>query len=374
MRIRCILVLLLALTLALAGCGKRGGSTAEPTRGFYMGFTNWPYDATVAAVDDTWAKIHDHGDMITIHLDQGVPWPEAYAKTAYPAKVEAELQNYTSHIASDKRIFLQVACCDNGRQNLAGYWNDTGGNQPRPGAWASRTFADQAVADAYVNWMDDLITRYDPIYVNYAVEITDLALNDPTEFTQFPTFSHRVYTALKAKHPTLPLLVSVGLRYPGSAEATTIATAYGQIKNDVDVIGVSCYPYAFWAHPDAGNPDNLPPNWLSQVTSLDPSKPFAIAETGFIAETLDIPAYSLHVVATPTDQQKFVSKLLHECDAGNCKFVSWFCLVDFDALWSGALGSSDIAKIWRDTGLYDETVTPRPALATWDSFQLRRKR
>ncbi|HTL51342.1 MAG TPA: hypothetical protein VL860_02075, partial [Planctomycetota bacterium] len=328
-----LFVLVLCAAIALSGCGKRGnGKSNPPTRPFHMGFTSWPYAATIPAVDDTWTKIHAHGDMITIHIDQGVPWPEAYAGTAYPSKVEAELQNYTNHIASDKEIFLQVSCLDNMRQNLGGYWNNSGGNQPRPGAWAGYTFANQEIADAYVNWMKDLIDRYNPTYVCYGVEVGDLALQDPAEWANFPVFAQRVYTALKLAYPSLPFMVSLSMKTPGSAEMTTTAAAFNQIKNYTDVVGVSIYPYAFFTYAGAGDPANLPATWLSQAQALAPSKPIAITETAWIGQTMDIPAFSLHVEATPANQNDYLKKLFAECNKRNALFISWFDIVDFDDL------------------------------------------
>ena len=367
------MILIAIMALTLSACNRRRSSResnpSAPTRSFHMGFTNWPYAATTAAVDDTWSKIHAHGDMITIHLDQGVPWPEAYAGTAYPASVEAELKNYTDHIAPDKTVFLSVACLDNFRQNLAGYWSDAGGNQPRPDVWAARSFADAEVATAYVNWMSDLVARFKPAYVNYAVEVSELAWQDPAEFTGYPVFAQRVYTALKAMHPSLPLFCSVALKSPGSLEMATVAAAYGSIRDWNDVMGVSVYAYAFFSHPFSGNPASLPADWLSQAEAMAPGKPIAIAETGWIAETLDIPLFGIHVDATPAHQEAFVALLLAEADAKNALFVSWFCIVDFDTLWTDSLGSSPVAQVWKDTGLYDGSVTARPSLTTWESWR-----
>ena len=37
------------------------------------------------------------------------------------------------------------------------------------------------------------------------------------------------------------------------------------------------------------------------------------------------------------------------------------------ALWENALGSDDLAAIWRDIGLYDEQLQARSALEVWDN-------
>lgn len=375
MRMRWVVLLLCMVFagLVFGGCSKRGGSglaPPAPTRSFHLGFTPFPYDATAAAQTDTWARIQSHGDMVTIHLDSGVPWPEAYAQTAYPAKVEAKLADAAARIASDKIVFLAVSCCDGLRENLCGAWNDTGENQPRPGVWAARTYADVEVADAYIHWMENLITRYDPAYVNYAVEVTELGVKDPAEFVQFQTFAQRVYTALKASHPALPLFVSIILKPPGSAAATTVYNAFQTIQAYVDVVAVSTYAYVFFYAAASGDPANLPVNWLSQARALAPGKPFAVAETGWIADTLDIPAWGTHIPATPADQKAYVEKLLAECDANDALFITWFLITDYDALMA-YLPPDPILGLWKDIGFYDETLAPRPALGVWDAWLAR---
>ena len=138
-----------------------------------------------------------------------------------------------------------------------------------------------------------------------------------------------------------------------------------RIVEYVDVIGISIYPYVFFDHADKGNPDNLPENWLSQIEAVAAGKPLAITETGWIAERLTIPAFSVDVVANEMDQDAYLQALFDEASNLELKFIIWFSIVDYDALWNGALGQDDVARIWRDTGLYDESLNPRMALARW---------
>jgi hypothetical protein len=73
----------------LASCG--GGSTTQPpaTRGFLMGFSPWPWDATLEAVDWTYQTIMTNGDIVSHHIEEGVPWPEALTGSAVPAAYSA---------------------------------------------------------------------------------------------------------------------------------------------------------------------------------------------------------------------------------------------------------------------------------------------
>ena len=47
------------------------------TRPFRMGFTPFPYDLSLDAVEYTYEKLQSEADIINHHFDNGVPLPEA---------------------------------------------------------------------------------------------------------------------------------------------------------------------------------------------------------------------------------------------------------------------------------------------------------
>ena len=133
----------------------------------------------------------------------------------------------------------------------------------------------------------------------------------------------------------------------------------------IDVVGISVYPYIFFEHADRGDPANLPADWLSQVTAITGGKPVAIAETGWAAEDVNIPAFGVDVASDAAKQNAYVNTLFEAAGSLDAAFIVWFFLADYDALWNDALQQDPIARIWRDTGLFDENLNPRPALDTW---------
>ena len=140
-----------------------------------------------------------------------------------------------------------------------------------------------------------------------------------------------------------------------------------QLIQLVDAVGVSVYPYVFFDHADKGDPANLPSEWLSQIESLAGSKEIAIAETGWVAERLTIPTFGVDVMSDADMQAGYMSALFDAAESLDAQFIVWFALVDYDALWNGALQQDPIAHIWRDIGLYDENLNPRPALDVWQA-------
>lgn len=340
----------------------------EATRAFAMGFTPWPYEATASAQTDVYAKLLANGDFVAHHIDGGIPWPEAYAGTAPHANVEADLLEREIRTPAGTPVYLSITPLSSPRDGLAEYWGASKA-MPRPDEWAARTFDDPEVVEAFVSWSLTLIDRFDPDWFNYGIEITELAVSGTeAEVDALVTFAARVHAALRAAHPDLPIFISGGLKSPGSSDWLAVEALWKRLLPYSDYVGVSAYPYIFFDHAAKGDPDNLPAAWLTQASDLAPAKPLAIAETGWIAETLDIPQYGVTVSATPADQSAYVERLLEELEALEAELVIWFFPIDFDVLWSETLAGDPIARIWRDTGLWDEALTPRPALAEWQDW------
>lgn len=345
-------------------------STTEQTRSYYLGFTPWPYQATVEAVSDTYNRIQNKGDIVAHHLMDGIPWDAASANEPWPAWVENEVTARLAQTQSDQAIYLAIDALNSGRDGMALNWGESGG-EALPAPWSSRDFDDPEVIDAYTQFALDVIERFDPDYFNYASEVSELALNDPAAYTAFITFAQQVYNTIKAAHPDLPVMVSIALKSPDSTEAATIATEFAKMADSVDMLGVSVYPYAFYDHADKGDPAFLPTDWLSQVIELTGDKPVAITETGWIGEDLDIAGYGLSVDSDADKQADYVDQLMTEADALSAAFIIWFSIVDYDDLWNNVLGQDDLSKIWKDTGLYDELFNPRPALTVWEEHLAR---
>ncbi len=323
------IAIVLALSIAtMAGCGGGSGGgdgsgESEPqnpppvTRAFDMGFTTWPYDATVTAVNFVYTETSARGDFVAHHLD-----------------------------------------------GLAGNWG-AGTNEQLLAPWDARDFDSPEVIQAYTAFATDMITRFQPTYFNLGIEASELLVNDLTRFNRYVTFATQVTNTLRADFPDLRLMISVALKSPGSARAQTIEANIDPLIDLVDVVGISVYPYVFFDHADKGDPANLPANWFSQIQNIASGKPIAVAETAWIAERLEVPAFGVDVMANAQNQADYMAELFAEAEALDADFVVWWALVDFDALWSTALAEDPVARIWRDTGLFDESLNPRPALDIW---------
>ena len=339
------------LSVILSACGGNSGSppmignssSSEPAaeveaRSFRMGFTPWPYAATQNALNDTYSKIQDNGNIVAHHFLGGVPWQETFSAQAYHANVESELSTRLSLTQSNKRIYLAIDSLNSDRSGLTLNWAANEG-EPRPIPWDTRDFDSPEVITAYTNFALDLISRFNPDYFNYASEISTLAQPaNAVLFDKFVIFAQQVHTNIKAAYPNLPLIVSIDLKSPGSVEMLAVTTQFARIANYVDMIGVSVYPYAFYGHSNKGNPDTLPSNWLSQINTIAPNKPIAITETGWTAEDISIPAFGLNENSSASNQNTYLTKLFEQADILNAAFIILFSIVDYDDLWTNSLG------------------------------------
>lgn len=145
----------------------------------------------------------------------------------------------------------------------------------------------------------------------------------------------------------------------------TVTSGFEQIKNYVDIVGISTYGYAFYSHDDKGNPTHLPTNWLSQIQTIAPNKEYAVVETAWIAEDLNIPSFSINVSSDEQKQSAYISSLFEEATKIDAKTIIWFTSYDYDTLWTDTFGVFNLSKIWKDTGLIDQNLIERDSLEVW---------
>lgn len=379
LRVGFALFLVLALVLTSSACSKSGkrvtpsnsGNQQLLTRSFYMGFTPWPYDDNTNAVTDVYSRIQQKGDIIAHHFTQGIPWQESLDNAPWPKAVEDELTLRADLTQAKMKVFLALDALNFDRDSLALMWQ-TADNQPLPPHWANKRFNDPEVISAYIRFARHLIDRLQPDYFCYTSEVTELILNSPDKYQDYLVFAQAVYDALKTDYPQLPLLVSIAVKSPSSAQMATIRSQFPSLLSAIDMVGISLYPYIFFD--DLLLDPSLQSNdWLMSLRDIAGGKPLAVTETGWIAEDLEITSESINRMGSPQAQEDYVLQLLLEANRLSLEFVIWFTLIDYDPLWEGTLGRSPIAKIWKDTGLYDEALNPRPALSHWDDYLLMQK-
>ncbi|MCA9822651.1 MAG: hypothetical protein R3B97_10295 [Dehalococcoidia bacterium] len=331
---------------------------AMPGRTFAMGFTPFPYAVSQQAVDDVRAYLARDADLVVMHFDSGIPWQEALTADPFPARLQGEIDTAVRAAAPHHVRALQVTPIAFLRDGIAPSYEGSAS----PETWIGRPFDHPSVVAAYLGYVRRMIAATNPAYVNYGIEANLLFQHAPLQWDAYLRFLAAVYPPLKAEFPAVEFFVSIQVdAFPsdplGQRSAVQQMLAYS------DLVAVSTYPFA-----SGGSVAAIDPGHFSDVAALDPTKPFAISETGWPAETLDAP-YPAIVPSSPGDQDQYLRRVLADCDLLRCAFINWFLVRDYDILFSSLYGPDDafapIARIWRDIGFYAGDGAERPALGTW---------
>lgn len=367
------LLFISVLCLAAAGCTKKDDPVPAPVaRSFYMGTTPWPADFTVNEVDSAYNFINNHCDIVSHHFDDGIPYEEAFYKRAMPAVLLQDILTRKTKTAAGKKIFLSVSALALNRTSRPDYYANAPAADSIKNYWRQLAFDDVKVVTAYVNYVDWLIGQLQPVYVNYGVE-SNSALWNAADFLKYKNFIAQAYQQLKVKHPGIPFFVS--FMVDETNEGLNNAT---QLLPYTDFTGLSAYPYVTVSSSAGGNtnPQNFPAGYFERFANLAPAKPLAFAETGYIAEDLIIPSFSLNKQGNAGWQKDYLEKVLQFCNERKAKLFIWFCHKDYDAgnTTLRTLGLyQDLFGFWEDTGLKNENGVERPAYASWISWMQKQK-
>jgi hypothetical protein len=367
-----IVIRTLNLILMLTAVLSCSDEKKTVSRGFHMGFTPFPYDISLDAVNFTYQKIAEDGDIINHHFDNGVPWPEALEGSAFNDNVINDWNYRKDHTPQSHKIYLSVSALNINRNGLALY---RGGQDDMalPSPWDTYEFNDPSVKTAYLNYCKRAIDFFEPDYFNMSVEANLLYVNNPLLWEDYLELHTYVYEKLKSDYPSLPIFSSISCAplldgyFTGSDWQDQRLHAQ-QIIDKSDFFGISFYPYMSEL---LGAP--YPANSFDQLFSLT-SKPIVIAETGYPAESfsMDTGNGKVTITSDPEKQAAYLDDLLTHCDHHDVKFVINFVVRDYDQLWTKIGAHEDLTIAWRDTGLYDENGSSRKGLLVWRKFFTRR--
>jgi hypothetical protein len=377
--LRCV-VPALALLL-VAGCTEETVIQGAPplTRSYALGFGYFPHDGTSAGVLAALDVIENDADMLVAHFDGGIPWDAALANDfdAYPQNLRDEVTFISAARPAGHEVYLAITPIAFLRDRLAPTLTASGPVFQAP--WDARRFDHPDVITAYRNHCHIMINAFQPDYMAFGVEVNLFALLvEDSLYESYRNLADSVYADLKASYPALPVFqtIQADAYY---ADTAAQRTAIEQILPTTDYVAVSAYPYANAArYPDGSRADPalLPATFFSEVRDLAPSKPFAIAETGWPAEDIGAP-YPIELISGTLYQQQYVKFALDEADRLDGRFVSILISRDYDAFWESTLKNDPNAatlRLWKDIGLYDGAGVGRPALADWRSRLSRERR
>lgn len=334
----------------------------------YFGFTPFPYDLTSESLDTTYNIVLPNSTMLGLHLDDGIPWDEALTNAPYPAKVQNEWQGWSMHIVPPKAIYLGLAPLEKDRVSLT---HATGDNADE---WANLPFNDQRVKTAYLNYAKRAVTLFKPNYLNLGIEAGELALRKPERWPSFVELYDFVRTALKAEYPNLNIGISFGLQ---SLMKPDVAKLVKPLVDNSDYLCLSFYPnmsafnekFGAPALPSGNNAWLEPMKWVRAYTD----KPIAFCETGYSTAPVSVKAYGLQFSGDAVSQAAYLRDLIDTAQKENYAFVIWYLAIDYDKLYARLSDPTGVNQIWRNIGLLDGELKPKPAWALWQAAVLENK-
>lgn len=362
-----ILIFIVFITCGLYGCGSTRKDNPDPlvTRSFFMGFTPFPYEATVPATQETYNNINLNSDIIAHHFDGGVPWVEAATNASYNTQIEENISFRKLNTSASAKTYLATTPINTYRNDIANYWGAQE-NMMKPFPWDNYTFADAEIKTAYLNYCLRMISEFNPNYMAYGIEVNALDVTSPNLIDDYVLFNEFVYSQIKVSYPNLPLFLTFSLGIFNDFQPAQTSFIQKMLPY-TDYIAISHYPFQNYE-----NPENIPNNIYDNLLALAPNKPFAVAETAFIAEDLVLPTKATYISGNATYQDSFLNWLFEQGNKYNAEFLIYWQIRDYDQLWESIVsinpGVDELFKTWKDTGLLDGSGTPRKSLDTWESW------
>jgi hypothetical protein len=332
-----------------------------------FGFTPFPYDATAQALSQVAGLLQDNATVHALHFDDGLPWEEMMEGKPLPRKVQSDWDDALRAVPRGRPVYLGLTPLAKDRKSLAPGRTDK--DVPLPWSLKFASLDDDKVKAAYLEYARRAVKQFKPAYLNLGIEAGELANRSPRTWPQFEALYRHVATALKRDYPQMQIGLSFGLQSLRKPEVAQRAKALVEAS---DYIGVSFYPHASpfgerFGEPalrDAEEAWREPLTWLRSYTS----KPIAVCETGYLSRTINMPKNKLTMKGDPGLQARYVKELAQFAERDNYLFVVWFLAVDYDRLYErmgGDKPDNEVNLMWRNIGLWDGEMRPKPALAEW---------
>ena len=339
------------------------------------GFTAFPYDLSLEAIQ----KVHDiilpNSNLYAIHLDQCMPWKEAAKGTPFPEWLQNDWNDIVSRIPQGHTVYIAVTPTGTDRRSMA---TPCSNEEGKPGdllaEFSGKDYDNVAVQQAYLNYVKRVVEHFKPQYINIGIEMSELALQHPDEWPAYAGLYLATKAELKQQYPNL----QVGMEFVLQSLMTPrVAELVKPVIDQSDYVGISFYPYGsefgeiFGATALPGTKDGAqwkqPMDWLRAYTD----KPIGICETGYTTRDFRLNvAGGIDFPGSKDLQQQFLRDLVRYAKRDNYAFVVWFISVDYEALMAkiGSAGA-EWKNIWVNTGLFDADLKPKPAWNEWKKFK-----
>jgi len=349
-----VVVLLLGPATGSGPLAQDAGTTMERSRHFRMGFTAFPHDISIEAVEQTRRFVRDNADLIAHHIE-GVPWAEALRDEPFPRDLVSEHESKRSMKPPGAKVYLAVSP---GRGDLK--LPDKGAT-PLPPELRGKAYDDPAVKKAFLTYCRRCVDFFRPDYLAIGIEVNEIFSTGADKWRAYVELHRCIYGELKKEHPGLPIFASFTLHNMIKNRGPML-TAWNELMPYNDFVAVSYYPFL------AGEPAEKALAWMTETFDRF-GKPYAMVETNDAGDRLVFPKSKIVIDGTPEKQAAYVRTLLALAEQRRFVFVVLFIHRDYDALWDKIKATApELFMAWRDCGLVDEQGNARPAYAVWREY------
>ena len=368
--VRQVVGLVALLTVAGTALAAEGpgalARTPSATRTLF-GFTPFPYDQTLEAVQKTHELVTANSTLYALHFDERIPWKEALADAAWPARVQRNWDEQARAIPAGHAVYLGLAPLATDRTSLAPATGEQE-SAPVPEELRDAPLDAPQVKRAYLNYARRAVRQFHPQFLNLGVEAGGVLMRDTGRWSQFERLYEHVRSALKRERPDLRIGISFSLGHLRVEPGTSAARA---LIARSDYVGLSFYPsgsafdekFGLPAYGTGVDAWRKPLAWVRAYTR----KPIALCETGYTTQDSHVPQSDLHIKGDPALQARYVRDLFRTARRDRYLFVIWFLAVDYDKLYARMPPGSEVMQLWRNLGLWDGELRPKPAWAAWQA-------
>lgn len=348
------------------------GGMPVHARDVLYGFTPFPYDLSLEAVENTWDFTTEHSTLFAAHMDACVPWNEILAEQPLPQWLLDDWASSRSRIAG-RPVYIAITPTKQDRVTAAFACgtNENDAQEPPPEI-ADVALDDPVVQAAYLEYARRVVEFWEPQFLVLAIEINEMLVQSPATWPSMEALYLATFHEIKKEYPDVQVGIEAVLQDLLDEDN---AAAFKRAADVSDFLGLSFYPYGtaygeFFGVPALPDPPaqwREPLEWV--VTWTD--TPIGISETGYTTENYDLPVGD-DVIAFTGDvelQRQFTQDLVAFSKWAQFLYVIWFVPIDYDALTEAiGEGADSSFPIWEDTGLLDENLKERPAFAEWQKW------
>lgn len=289
----------------------------------------------------TAANLAQDAPAIAIHQEfYGLPW-EAFDQNVAPPKEWSDLVSSLATFTVDqhKPVFLSLSMLNGGRERLAATAHVEAG-QLRVDDTSSDSCYDFAAAPdrdakkaAYLRYVDFMLERFDPKYLNFGIEVNLFFEKCPAATPGLRAFLNEVYQHVKEAKPQLIAFPSFQLDHlygysdQSCADASKRAECYERNYAQLDGIerdrfAISTYPFLS----QVTKLQDLPEDWFERAAKRGNERA-VIAETGWLSTNL-IARNSRNCVtafsSSEADSVAYLTRVLSEAKRLDMDLVTWW--------------------------------------------------